>query len=244
MDGMFSGMMKAHNSVMEAVADAARQPKVVVVPGGNPYPHPGGAVPPPAAVVPPAAYAVPLVGGPGFGAYPPTGAPPYPDPLYGYFTAVAGADGQIDQKELQQCLTSSGISGSYRPFSLETCVLMINMLDRDYSGKMGFNEFKELWGALNQWKTTFMQYDRDRSGQVDGNELAQVLTAFGYRLSPQAMGVFLRRYGVNNQIPFDAFVACCVRLKGLTDFFKRRDVQQTGNANMQYDDFICGTMSF
>lgn len=29
---------------------------------------------------------------------------------------------------------------------------MIAMLDRDYSGKMGFNEFKELWAALNQWK--------------------------------------------------------------------------------------------
>lgn len=31
---------------------------------------------------------------------------------------------------------------------------MINMLDRDYSGKMGFSEFKELWAALNQWKVS------------------------------------------------------------------------------------------
>ena len=28
------------------------------------------------------------------------------------------------------------------------------MLDRDYSGKMGFTEFKELWAALNQWKVS------------------------------------------------------------------------------------------
>ncbi len=61
-------------------------------------------------------------------------------------------DGQIDADELQRCLTSSGIAGSYQMFSRETCVLMINMLDRDYSGQMGFNEFKELWGVLNQWK--------------------------------------------------------------------------------------------
>ena len=27
---------------------------------------------------------------------------------------------------------------------------MINILDRDYSGKMGFTEFKELLGALNR----------------------------------------------------------------------------------------------
>ena len=61
-------------------------------------------------------------------------------------------DGQIDAEELQRCLTTSGIGGSYQPFSKETCRIMIAMLDRDYSGKMGFNEFKELWGALNQWK--------------------------------------------------------------------------------------------
>ena len=61
-------------------------------------------------------------------------------------------DGQINAKELQRVLTSSGISGSYQSFSLETCTVIINMLDRDYSGKMGFSEFKELWSALNQWK--------------------------------------------------------------------------------------------
>ncbi|XP_011683239.2 sorcin isoform X1 [Strongylocentrotus purpuratus] len=186
----------------------------------------------------------PPVGAPGFGAYPPPVATPSVDPLYGYFAAVAGADQQIDQKELQHCLTSSGFAGTYQPFSIETCTLMINMLDRDYSGKMGFNEFKELWTVLNQWKQTFMTYDRDRSGQIDGNELAAAFGAFGYRLSPQAIGALVRRYGVANQIPFDAFVACAVRLRGLTDFFRRKDVQQLGNATMAYDDFITGTMSF
>ena len=94
------------------------------------------------------------------------------DPLWGYFSAVAGQDGQIDANELQRCLSSSGISGSYQrnglhhilfliplsflslAFSKETCRIMIAMLDRDRSGKMGFNEFKELWAALNQWKVS------------------------------------------------------------------------------------------
>ena len=61
-------------------------------------------------------------------------------------------DGQIDADELQRCLTASGIGGAYKPFAKETCRVMIAMLDRDFSGKMGFNEFKELWAALNQWK--------------------------------------------------------------------------------------------
>ena len=77
---------------------------------------------------------------------------PQADPLWGYFSHVAGQDGQIDAGELQRCLTSSGIGGSYQPFSKETCRIMITMLDRDYSGQMGFSEFKELWASLNQWK--------------------------------------------------------------------------------------------
>lgn len=98
------------------------------------------------------------------------------DPLWGYFSAVAGQDGQIDPNELQRCLSSSGISGSYQrkglqyilislysffilAFSKETCRIMIAMLDRDRSGKMGFNEFKELWAALNQWKVSSWHTD-------------------------------------------------------------------------------------
>ena len=30
----------------------------------------------------------------------------------------------------------------------------LTLVKRDFSGKMGFNEFKELWGALNQWKVS------------------------------------------------------------------------------------------
>ena len=63
-------------------------------------------------------------------------------------------DGQIDHKELQKCLTNSGSFNLYKqdqPFSLETCTLMINMLDTNYSGKMEFTEFKELMAVLNKW---------------------------------------------------------------------------------------------
>ncbi|KAL6034368.1 hypothetical protein STEG23_030536, partial [Scotinomys teguina] len=46
------------------------------------------------------------------------GGPAFPgqtqDPLYGYFAAVAGQDGQIDADELQRCLTQSGIAGGYK----------------------------------------------------------------------------------------------------------------------------------
>ncbi|KAJ7408589.1 Metalloreductase STEAP4 [Willisornis vidua] len=107
------------------------------------------------------------------------GGPAFPgqaqDPLYGYFAAVGGQDGQIDADELQRCLTQSGIAGAYKPFNLETCRLMISMLDRDMSGTLGFNEFKELWAVLNGWKQHFVTFDSDGSGTVDRQELEKAL---------------------------------------------------------------------
>jgi len=61
-----------------------------------------------------------------------------------------------------------------------------------------------------------MNFDRDRSGTVEPHELQQALVTFGYNLSPQAMGVLLRRYSVDGRVKFDSFVALCVRLKALT----------------------------
>lgn len=50
---------------------------------------------------------------------------------------------------------------------------------RDMSGTMGFNEFKELCQILNGWKSTFASYDRDRSGTVEGPELQHAITSMG-----------------------------------------------------------------
>ncbi len=63
------------------------------------------------------------------------------------------------------------------------------------------------------FQTTFMQFDRDRSGTVEPHELQQAITTFGYRLSPQAIGVIIRRYSTASRVAFDQFVALCVKLR-------------------------------
>ncbi|EPQ13902.1 Sorcin, partial [Myotis brandtii] len=155
------------------------------------------------------------------------GGPTFPgqtqDPLYGYFAAVAGQDGQIDADELQKCLTESGIAGGYK-------------LQRDLSGTMGFSEFKELWSVLNGWRQHFTSFDSDRSGTVDPQELQKALTTMGFRLSPQAVNSIAKRYSTNGKITFDDYIACCVKLRALTDNFRRRDTSQQGVVNFPYDD--------
>ncbi|KAM4626432.1 grancalcin [Discoglossus pictus] len=173
------------------------------------------------------------------------GQPQYPtsDPMYNYFTAVAGQDGEVDAEELQRCLTQSGIHGTYTPFSLETCRIMVAMLDMDHTGKMGFTEFKELWGALSAWKQNFCTFDQDRSGTVEPHELSQAIMAMGYRLNHHTLTAIIKRYSKNGRIYFDDYVACCVKLRALTDVFRRRDSMQQGVVNFVYDDFLQSTMA-
>ncbi|NWH79628.1 SORCN protein, partial [Piaya cayana] len=121
-------------------------------------------------------------------------------------------------------------------FNLETCRLMISMLDRDMSGTLGFNEFKELWAVVNGWKQHFLNFDNDRSGTVDRQELEKALMNMGFRLSPQAVSAITRRYSTHGKITFDDYIACCVKLRALTECFRRRDASQQGFVNFQYDD--------
>ena len=75
-------------------------------------------------------YGVPMAGNP-YGAQ---AQAPSVDPMWASFSSVAGADQQIDAVELCKCLSQSGITGSYKPFTQETCKILIALLDRKKTG--------------------------------------------------------------------------------------------------------------
>lgn len=64
-------------------------------------------------------------------------------------------------------------------------LLSLITAQRDMSGTMGFNEFKELWAVLNGWRQHFISFDSDRSGTVDPQELQKALTTMGGYGQPQ-----------------------------------------------------------
>lgn len=97
-------------------------------------------------------------------------------------------------------------------------------------------------------------------------DLNVFLVNTGYRVSPQALNVIIKRYNKGGRIFFDDYVACCVKLRALTgtkthrqsggffqpvapghvservmsfpvpDSFRQRDSMQQGCVNFQYDD--------
>lgn len=96
----------------------------------------------------------------------------------------------------------------------------------------------------------FRHFDKDRSGSIEGYELAEALRSFGYNLSPSILTLIEQKYGVSLAtasslenssqahyvviasapvsgygpppgITFDRFVRACVVVKSLTESFQR-----------------------
>lgn len=48
-----------------------------------------------------------------------------------------------------------------------------DMFDKTKSGRVDVFGFSALWVFLQQWRAMFQQFDRDRSGSINSNEMHQ-----------------------------------------------------------------------
>ncbi|KAM9494243.1 peflin [Clarias gariepinus] len=183
-------------------------------------------------------------GGPYGQQYPGGNIPPgvNPEAFQWFQTVDTDRSGYINLKELKQALLNSNNSS----FNDETCLMMINMFDKTKTGRIDVFGFSALWVFLQQWRAIFSQFDRDRSGSINSNELHQALSQLGYNLSPQFIQTLVNRHcvrGMSNALQLDSFIQVCTQLQIMTQAFREKDTGMTGNVRMSYEDFLSCTMS-
>ncbi|KAJ7582613.1 hypothetical protein C8J56DRAFT_955252 [Mycena floridula] len=176
-------------------------------------------------------------------------APPGSDPqLFAYFSAVdVDRSGSITVEELQAAL----VNGNWSHFDLDTVKMLMGIFDTDRSGTINFNEFAGLWKYISDWQNVFRHFDRDRSGSIEGAELAEALRSFGYKLSPNLLSLVEHKYasvptagyGPPPGITFDRFVRACVVVKTLTESFQRFDTDHDGWVSFNYEQFMSIVLS-
>lgn len=137
------------------------------------------------------------------------------DPVRDFFTRLAGSDGEVDWRELKEILDYAmreELKG--QGFSEDVCRSMVSMLDKDNSGGLGFEEFKELWIDLRKWREVFRLYDTEGRGGIPAYHLRDALHSAGYTVNAHILNVLAHRYGSSDgYIHFDNFIMCAVRLK-------------------------------
>ncbi|KAJ7929233.1 hypothetical protein B0H13DRAFT_1964404 [Mycena leptocephala] len=176
---------------------------------------------------------------------PPQGGDPQ---LFQYFSAVdQDRSGAISVTELQSAL----VNGNWTRFDLDTVKMLMGIFDTDHSGTIDFKEFSGLWKYISDWQNVFRHFDRDGSGSIEGQELAQAMKSFGYNLSPALLTLVERKYasapptsyGPPPGITFDRFVRACVVVKTLTESFQRADSDRDGWVQLSYEQFMTMTLS-
>jgi len=164
------------------------------------------------------------------------------------FRVTAGEDMEIDAYELQDILNAvftkqDMFDFEFPGFGIDTCRSMVAMHDGDMSGKLGFDEFKELWDDLRRWKGVFKDFDKDGSGYLSSMELRNALNHVGFRVSNTCFRSLVMRYSnKEGQVNFGDFILCSIRLKCMLTSFKGHDPEGSGFAPYDIDSFIQATM--
>uniref|UniRef100_A0A8C4GDR4 Calpain-2 catalytic subunit n=1 Tax=Dicentrarchus labrax TaxID=13489 RepID=A0A8C4GDR4_DICLA len=106
-------------------------------------------------------------------------------------------------------------------FSLSTCRNMINLLDKDGSGKLGVVEFKILWTKIEKFLDLYKERDADQSGCMSASEMRMAVEAAGFSLNNTLHQIIVARYSEPSlTIDFDNFVGSLIRLESLfSEFF-------------------------
>uniref|UniRef100_A0A671TE14 Calpain-2 catalytic subunit n=1 Tax=Sparus aurata TaxID=8175 RepID=A0A671TE14_SPAAU len=118
-------------------------------------------------------------------------------------------------------------------FSLATCRNMVNLLDKDGSGKLGLVEFKVLWTKIEKFLNIYREKDVDNSGTMSSTEMRTAVEEAGFSLNNALHQVLVARYSESDlTIDFDNFVGCLVRLETMFNTFNTLDKDNSGNIEL------------
>lgn len=158
------------------------------------------------------------------------------------FKQLAGADSEISAFELQKILNN--VIAKRKDiktdgFSLETCRNMVNLLDKDGTGKLGLLEFKILWTKIELFVDVYSKNDKDQSGTMSSVEMREAIEKAGFSLNNALHQILVARYSESNlTIDFDNFVACLIRLECMFKAFKVLDKDKNGTVELNMMEWL------
>ncbi|XP_008281698.1 calpain-8 [Stegastes partitus] len=159
------------------------------------------------------------------------------------FKQIAGSDMEVSVFELVKVLNNVV---SHRSdiktdgFSLETGRLIVSLLDKDESSKLGLIEFHLLWSKIQKYLEIFKNHDSDSSGTMSSHEMRGAATEAGFHVNSQVLQAIVSRYADRQYaVDFDSFVGCLIKLEMLFKMFKALDRGDSGKIELDIQQWLC-----
>uniref|UniRef100_A0A8C2HT43 calpain-2 n=1 Tax=Cyprinus carpio TaxID=7962 RepID=A0A8C2HT43_CYPCA len=124
-------------------------------------------------------------------------------------------------------------------FSLDTCRIMVNLMDDSGNGKLGLGEFATLWKKIQRYLGIYKKNDMDNSGTISTPEMRMALKEAGFTLNNTIFQLLVARYAETDMtLDFDNYVACLMRLEMMFRVFKKLDPHQSGFIELDFQQ-VC-----
>uniref|UniRef100_A0AAQ4RTW8 Calpain-2 catalytic subunit n=2 Tax=Gasterosteus aculeatus aculeatus TaxID=481459 RepID=A0AAQ4RTW8_GASAC len=158
------------------------------------------------------------------------------------FGQLAGHDVEISAFELQKILNRVVVKREdikTSGFSLTTCHHMVNLLDKDGSGKLGLVEFKILWTKIEKFLDVYKEKDANQSGCMNSSEMRMAVEEIGFSLNTALHQIILARYSEEDlTIDFDSFVCSMIRLESLFNIFNTLEKNGSGEIELGFMEWL------
>ncbi|XP_039662014.1 calpain-2 catalytic subunit-like [Perca fluviatilis] len=160
-----------------------------------------------------------------------------------HFKQTDGNDMEVSAFELVEILNkvvSQRSDIKTESFSLETGRLIVSLLDKDESGKLGLMEFNLLWSKIQKYLAIFKKHDTDSSGTMNSHEMRGAATEAGFQVNSGVLQAIVSRYSdAQYAIDFDCFVGCLIKLEMLFKMFKTLERAGTGKIELDMQQWLC-----
>uniref|UniRef100_A0A671UT56 Calpain 2, (m/II) large subunit b n=1 Tax=Sparus aurata TaxID=8175 RepID=A0A671UT56_SPAAU len=147
---------------------------------------------------------------------------------------------------ITSCLSLTGTDIKTDGFSLETCRVMVNLMDQDSgNGKLGLGEFATLWKKVQRYLSIYKKNDSDNSGTMSTPEMRVAFKDAGFSLNNTIYQLLVARYSDPDMtIDFDNFVGCLMRLEMMFRIFKKLDAQDSGSIELDFNQVRTNNTNF
>jgi len=129
--------------------------------------------------------------------------------------------------------------------SISIQISNLNSIEHWYiKGKLGFDEFTQLWRNIRHWCSVFKKHDTDNSNTISAHELRTAFHEIGLNVNRTILQLLVHRYGiianaakketnVAKALTFDDFIHSSMKLKHSIDIWneKAKTGQNSSPAN-------------